>query len=277
MNPKLLTSGGLAAFATLIVATAVLAQSDERLVDEERASHVAELTGGNEVPPLDVPGTGNAYIFYDAQTNRIEWTVTYTDLTGELTGAHIHGPAGADENADVLIDLRGGEESEGVLEGEAEITQEQADQLIEGLWYVNLHTEANPGGEIRGQLMAVEEDAAAAGGDVEAAPAEPAEPTEEEVAALMDEGEDVFDRNCAACHGAEGGGGDGPALAGNARLASASSIVTQIVFGGAYMPAFGHLTDAEVAGVGTYIRNSWGNEFGPLTEARVTAIRAAFE
>jgi len=109
-----------------------------------------------------------------------------------------------------------------------------------------------------------------------AAPAAPAAPAEEDpalLAALIDEGESVFRRNCTGCHGAEGGGGEGPAFVNSARLASVSTILTQIIQGGAYMPAFDALSDRQVAAVGTFIRNSFGNSFGILTEERVAAFR----
>ncbi len=245
------------------------AQDDERLVTEEDATHTAILSGEHEVPPLEVTGTGTAYLIYDAQAGLITWTVTFEGLTGDLTGAHIHGPADETENAGVLIDLRGGEESEGLLEGQAEITEDQASQLLEGLWYVNLHTEENAGGEIRGQVVPIDE-AEEVADTAEEAPAGPDEAT---VAAMMEEGEELFGRNCAVCHGDEGEGGEGPALAGNERVASVSASVGQVLFGGAYMPAFDRFSNDQVAAVATYIRNSWGNDFGPVTADRVEAMR----
>lgn len=273
MLTRTLTKPNLLLLAGVVAATGALAQSDEPLVNEESATHFAELAGGNVVPALEVEGTGTVFLVYDAQTNRIEWTVDYADLTGDLTGAHIHGPATAEENAGVVIDLRGGEETEGRLEGTAEITVEQANDLIEGLWYVNLHTEANPGGEIRGQLLPIEELAAAADeGAVAAGP--PPGPTPQEIAALMDDGEELYRRNCSACHGNDGEGGEGPRLAGNGLLASVSTTVGQILFGGAYMPPFGgRFDDHEAAAVATFIRNAWGNEFGPVAATQVANMR----
>ena len=39
------------------------------------------------------------------------------------------------------------------IKGEATLTAEQAKQLADGIWYLNVHTAAHPPGEIRGQLM----------------------------------------------------------------------------------------------------------------------------
>ncbi|MGD9507009.1 MAG: cytochrome c [Geminicoccaceae bacterium] len=90
---------------------------------------------------------------------------------------------------------------------------------------------------------------------------------------MVREGEPLYRSNCAACHGAEGQGGAGPALAGYARLEAVGTVATQIVHGGAYMPAFGNLSDDQIAAIATYIRNSWGNSFGPVTPADVAAVR----
>lgn len=92
--------------------------------------------------------------------------------------------------------------------------------------------------------------------------------------ALMDTGETVFGIYCFACHGAEGEGGEGPRFVGNQLINSISLIMDQVIRGGAYMPAFGpRLNDTEVAAVATFIRNSWGNEFGMVTPAQVAGYR----
>lgn len=95
---------------------------------------------------------------------------------------------------------------------------------------------------------------------------------------LMREGQGVF-RTCAACHGSQGeglpGGQEaGPALAGNLLLVSTPQLLYQIINGGAYMPGFGaNLDDRRIAAVATFVRNSWGNSFGIVTEAEVAAAR----
>ena len=91
-------------------------------------------------------------------------------------------------------------------------------------------------------------------------------------AALMDEGGDVFEDHCAFCHGDNGEGAGGPRLAGN-QYVSANASTVGLILGGYEshgMPAFrGTLDIREVAAVATFIRNSWGNEFGITTEATV--------
>lgn len=88
-------------------------------------------------------------------------------------------------------------------------------------------------------------------------------------------GEEVYVRaNCSACHGGQGYGGAGPRFR-NAQLLSADTyVVGQILIGRGIMPAFkDKLSDEEIAAVATYIRTSWGNDYGSVSPARVAEIR----
>lgn len=106
--------------------------------------------------------------------------------------------------------------------------------------------------------------------------------------AALPDGETVY-ANCAACHGAEGQGVPGafPPLAGHAPdllAASREFLVDVVLFGmqgpievagmnyNGLMPAWGHLSDAEVAAVLDHILVSWGNDAGlPADYAPITA------
>jgi hypothetical protein len=110
----------------------------------------ASLAGAQEVPPVTTTATGSAEVRYNPATSMLIWRVTYTGLSGPATGAHIHGPAGPGQNAGVLVPFTNVATSP--ITGEARITPEQLGQLSSGQWYVNVHTAANPNGEIRGQL-----------------------------------------------------------------------------------------------------------------------------
>lgn len=117
----------------------------------ETTTYTADLTAGAEVPPNDSPATGTAEVTVDSDAGTVSWVVTAEDLTGDPTAAHIHGPASAEENAPPVIDM-----SDAVMEGSADITEDQIADLESGNYYVNLHTEQHPDGEIRGQLEAAE-------------------------------------------------------------------------------------------------------------------------
>lgn len=113
----------------------------------------ADLKGSSEVPPNTTSGTGSATVTLDSATNKITWNVSFSGLTGPATAVHIHGPAPAGKNAGVLIWLSTkGKTATSPLHGSGKFTAAQVSDLMNGQCYVNVHTTANPGGEIRGQL-----------------------------------------------------------------------------------------------------------------------------
>lgn len=87
-------------------------------------------------------------------------------------------------------------------------------------------------------------------------------------------GREVYAQHCAACHGMDGGGGAGPALDEARAVRDEARVVDQILWGGNRMPSFGsRLSDGEVAAVATYVRNSFGHEFGLTVEEVVAEER----
>lgn len=87
-------------------------------------------------------------------------------------------------------------------------------------------------------------------------------------------GEVLFANNCAACHSADGSGSVGPSLHSNDHLADDAYVVETVLFGGSFMTPFkDSLNDQQIADVATFIRNSWGNEFGPVDPATVQEQR----
>ncbi len=260
---------GIGAAALAIAQPAAQQTTPSPLVPAATTTHIAALAGTNEVPPNTATGTGTAWLSFDAQTNMLMWTVEFSGLTGVATGAHIHGPAAADANAGVVLSLATGVDFSSPIQGTAVLTAEQVAQLTGGLWYVNVHTTANAGGEICGQIAPVPPAAATA-----TPPAAPVVDPAVLLAQLTREGAPLYRSNCVPCHGAAGqGGAAGPMLAGYSGLASAGRVANQIVNGSNYMPAFGHLSNREIAALGTYVRNTWGNAFGVVTEADVAAAR----
>jgi hypothetical protein len=111
----------------------------------------AALDSKSEVPPNASTGTGTADIDYDAATKKLTWKLTYSGLSGPATAAHFHGPAESGKNAGVAVAIPNATSSP--AEGSATLTDAQAADLMAGKYYVNVHTAANPGGEIRGQVM----------------------------------------------------------------------------------------------------------------------------
>jgi len=112
------------------------------------------LTGAQQVPPVQTSGNGTADIAYDPATGVVTWSISYSGLTGPPTMAHFHGPAPEGKNGPVAIWLtKQGSPAESPIKGEATLTPEQAQQFTAGNWYINVHTQAHPGGEIRGQVV----------------------------------------------------------------------------------------------------------------------------
>lgn len=111
----------------------------------------AKLSGANEVPANTSAGSGMLDASLDKQSNVLTWTVTYSGLTGPVKAGHFHGPAAAGANAGVALGFSGSVESP--IKGTATLTAAQAADVMAGKWYVNLHTAANLGGEVRGQMM----------------------------------------------------------------------------------------------------------------------------
>jgi hypothetical protein len=115
-------------------------------------SFVADLKGASEVPPNDTKGTGAVNATYDTASKKFTYTATYMGLTGPAKAAHFHGPAAPGANAPPVVPVPA-TALESPIKGEATLTDAQAADLEAGKWYFNVHTAANGGGEIRGQLM----------------------------------------------------------------------------------------------------------------------------
>ena len=131
--------------ATLALGAA-LAYAGSAFADKMKAT----LDGASEVPPTTTAGKGTADIDYDPATKKLSWKVTYTGLSGPATAAHFHGPAESGKNAGVAVAIPNAVSSP--AEGSATLTDAQAADLTSGKYYVNVHTAANPAGEIRGQV-----------------------------------------------------------------------------------------------------------------------------
>jgi hypothetical protein len=127
-------------FASVAVPSAALA---------ETVTLTAELSGKSEVPPHDGTATGKAEMTLDTDSRTFTWNVQYSGLSGPAIGAHIHGPVHPGNNAGIMIPFP---TTETPITGSMTITEAQARDILAGLTYVNIHTKAHPGGEIRGQL-----------------------------------------------------------------------------------------------------------------------------
>jgi CHRD domain len=132
---------------TALACTAVLALATPAMAANVNLK--ADLKGASEVPPVDSKGSGSVTATYDTASKKLSWKGTVTGLSGPATAAHFHaGEPG--KNGGVAVPIAGADK--GSFEGSATLTDEQATELMAGKWYVNVHTAANKGGEVRGQV-----------------------------------------------------------------------------------------------------------------------------
>lgn len=130
----------------------------------------AELKGSNEVPPNQAAGVGTVTAVYESTIKQLTWSGSYSGLSGPPTAAHIHDPAPVGANARLVVWISDnvGQCNQGQcrsksddkarhpaspFQGSAVLTDAQAADLMASLYYVNIHTDAYPAGEIRGQLL----------------------------------------------------------------------------------------------------------------------------
>jgi len=144
MNSRLIPFGIAGAMAATLFAWTPAALAD-------MVKYKADLKASNEVPAVDSKGSGTLEATYDTASKKLTYSVNYKDLSGPATAAHFHGPADAKANAGVVVPVAGAVTSP--IKGEATLTDAQAADLAAGKLYFNVHTAANKGGEIRGQVM----------------------------------------------------------------------------------------------------------------------------
>ena len=131
-----------------LLAAAAVWPSAHAAVETYRAT----LGGAAESPPVQTTGAGAASANVDTATKQVSWQVEYTGLSGPAMGAHIHCGAPPGGNAGVAVPLGTAPNWNSPLKGTGTLTDAQLTQLQAGQCYVNIHTEKNKPGEIRGQL-----------------------------------------------------------------------------------------------------------------------------
>jgi hypothetical protein len=112
----------------------------------------ATLDAATEVPPKSSAGKGETVATLDTATKTLTYVTTYSGLTGPATMEHFHGPAAPGTNAPIVVPFK--DPASGVQQSTT-LTDAQIADLEAGKWYVNVHTKANPGGEIRGQVLPI--------------------------------------------------------------------------------------------------------------------------
>jgi len=151
----------------------VAACGSDKTTAPANITYVANLKGTNEVPSNSSPGTGTWTGVLNPSTKVLTYTLTFSGLTGTASASHIHGPAAAGVNANVLVNfaapptghtgtltLNGssggatGTLNLGTAPISATISGDSLIKLLDaGALYVNVHSSPSfGGGEIRGQI-----------------------------------------------------------------------------------------------------------------------------
>ncbi len=162
------SSVALALFSTVALTQAAVVRFDLSPAGTDAA---VGLSASNEVAGVtNSTGSGNEIsggISFDTDSSILTLALGFgsaagfTDLSAPATAMHLHGPAGAGTNAAVLFDLgslhflAANPAQGGIIVGSVVYPSNQIANLLAGLNYVNIHTTNHPGGEIRGQLIAL--------------------------------------------------------------------------------------------------------------------------
>ena len=107
-----------------------------------------------QVVPVVGPGaccTGFGSYIYDTMTHLLDFDVTLSGLTGNEIATHVHGPAGFGTNGPEIFTLPPGLHKVGTL---GPLDGTQFSQYLDEFWYMDIHTDLFPGGEMRGQFQA---------------------------------------------------------------------------------------------------------------------------
>ena len=128
-----------ATFCVAALAAATFAWSDEIKVT---------LSGTQEVPPVTTSATGSGTIMINADKS-VGGSVTTSGIAG--VAAHIH-EAAAGMNGPVIVPMTKSAENTWTVIAGAKLTDSQYESYKTGKLYVNVHSAAYKGGEIRGQL-----------------------------------------------------------------------------------------------------------------------------
>lgn len=137
-------------FRRSLAVGALVVASVASLSQAQSFSYTAALSGANEVPANASTATGNTLVTVNSATGAVTWNTSSSIPQASSTGHHIHRSA-AGTNGPVVVNFNA------TYAGSTTVATSLAAEIVgnPGGFYVNLHTAAFPGGEIRAQLFAV--------------------------------------------------------------------------------------------------------------------------
>jgi hypothetical protein len=150
-------SSRLVPLAALLACASFLAAPAQAQIVEM----LARCDGAQETPPVPSQGRGIGVFSVNTVTGNVDYRITFIGLGSPETLAHVHGFAGPGTPAGILFTLPLGSPKCGSFT----LTTAQVPQFLAGQTYVNIHTVAFGGGEIRGQISELESHATFCHGD----------------------------------------------------------------------------------------------------------------
>jgi len=146
----------LTAFIFSSILLASCSQADDIFNDNNYVGNALPMSGAQEVPAVTTGASGSINASYNRLSRILSYKVSFSGLSGNATAAHIHGTAEAGFIAGVLQSFSGfPAKTAGTYSGTLYVDgiKIKEAELLAGWYYVNIHTAANSGGEIRGQLI----------------------------------------------------------------------------------------------------------------------------
>lgn len=163
----------LTAFSSLLLAFTFSITSCEKAAEKKKTTDYEKkgivLSGAQEYPAVPSSALGSMDVFYSKETRTLTYNVTWSGLTDSVLLMHIHGLAPAGYNASVVQNIvtasngifaqktsgkftyaKSGKLSATLL-ADGVVVKEQ--DILNGLYYLNIHTNTYSGGEIRGQIV----------------------------------------------------------------------------------------------------------------------------
>ena len=138
--------------AAALLALAVLLGATRAEAVPPPKQFLSNLNAPQETPPVPSPGLGVAHLTFNETTKLLCFSITYSGLVGAEILAHIHGPSLPGVPGGILFPLPLGNPKTGCV---GPLSKTDKASLLKNLLYINAHTVAFPGGEIRGQILRI--------------------------------------------------------------------------------------------------------------------------